>query len=64
MLFADDQIILQKTEDDLKLAKRFLSLIRKDFNLTISEKTKVMVFKGKWPVRYVSVGSLCHILTF
>lgn len=52
LMFADDQVILQKSEDDLQHSVYRLYQICKVYNLEISEKkTKVMAFKGKFPVR-------------
>ena len=52
LLFADDQVIMQKTEKDLQLAVFHLSQICKEYNLRIStQKTKVMAFRGKHPIR-------------
>lgn len=45
ILSADDQILLQKTEDNLQIAIYRLNQICKKNNLKISEKkTKVMAF--------------------
>ena len=38
MFFANDQIILQKTEDDLQFAMHCFSLTCNDYNFTMSEK--------------------------
>jgi hypothetical protein len=52
LLFADDQVIIQDTEDKLQKPVHILHQISKDYNLKISTtKTKVMVFKGKHLVR-------------
>ena len=42
MLFANDQIILQKTHDDLESAMHRLRLIYKDYNLTVITNEKVV----------------------
>ena len=52
LLFADDQVIMQKREKDLQLAVFHLSPICKEYNLRIStHKTKDMGFRGKNPIR-------------
>ena len=52
LLFADDLIILQNSEDDLQRAVYKLSNLCQKYKLRISaQKTKVMAFKGKEPVR-------------
>lgn len=52
LLYADDQIIIQETEDNLQRAVYRLSQNAIFYNLTISaNKTKIMAFKGKNPVR-------------
>ena len=61
-MFTDDQIILQKTKDDLQFPMHRLSLIRKDYNFTVAEnKTAVAAFKGKWPVRPIEPVSLLPV---
>ena len=60
MLFADDQIVIQTTEDDLQLSIFQLDRICKEYGLQISiNKTKIMAFKGKWPVRSKIVLNNC-----
>ena len=52
LLFADDKIIIQESEDKLQLAVHRLNQICPEYNLKISlHKTKVMAFQGKYPVR-------------
>jgi hypothetical protein len=47
-LSADDQVIIQDTEDKLQKSVYILNQVRKDRNLKIStDETKIMVFKGK-----------------
>jgi len=51
-LFADDQVIIQDSEDKLKKSVYVLKQMSKEYNLKIStDKTKIMVFKGKPLVR-------------
>jgi len=48
LLFADDQIIIQDSEDKLQKSVYILNQMSKDYNLKIStDKTKIMAFKGK-----------------
>lgn len=52
LLFADDQIIFGKTENELQISVNRLNETSKKYNMRISSsKTKVMAFKGKYPVR-------------
>ena len=52
MLFADDQFVIQDSEDKLKLAIQKLNLLSKGYNLNISiEKTETMAFLGKDSIR-------------
>jgi len=52
LLFADDQVIIQDSEDKLQKSVYILNQMRKDHNLKISMgKTKIMAFKGKHSVR-------------
>ena len=52
LLFADDQIIIADTEDNLQNAAHKLNQIITEYGLTISvQKTKSMAFKGRDPVR-------------
>lgn len=47
ILFADDQVILSNTEDDLQIAIFKLTQIANEYDMRISEqKTKVMAFEG------------------
>jgi hypothetical protein len=51
-LFADDQIIIQESEDELQRSIFYLNNICKSYNSKISiNKTKTMAFKGKYPVK-------------
>jgi hypothetical protein len=51
-VFADDQIIIQETEDELQRSIFYLNNICKSYNLKSSiNKTKTMAYKGKYPVR-------------
>jgi len=48
LLFADDQVIIQDSEDKLQKSVYILNQMSKDHNLKIStDKTKIMAFKGK-----------------
>jgi endonuclease/exonuclease/phosphatase family metal-dependent hydrolase len=52
LIFADDLIVLQESEDDLQRSLFELDKIGQDYNLIISSsKTRVMAFRGKDPVR-------------
>jgi len=52
LLFADDQVIIADTEDNLQKAAHKLNQIITEYGLTISvQKTKSMAFKGRDPVR-------------
>ena len=52
LLFADDQVIIQDSEDKLQKFAYILNQMSKDYNLKIStDKTKIMAFKGKHLVR-------------
>jgi len=52
LLFADDQVIIADTEDNLQKAVHKLNQIITKYGLTISvRKTKVMAFKWRDPVR-------------
>ena len=52
LLFADDQVIITNTEDNLQKAAYKLNQIITEYSLTISvQKTKSMAFKGRDPVR-------------
>jgi len=51
-LFADEQVIIADTKDNLQKAAHKLNQIIREYGLTISaQKTKSMVFKGRDPVR-------------
>jgi hypothetical protein len=48
LLLADDQLIIQDSEDKLQKSVHLFNLLSKDYNLKMSiSKTKVMAFKGK-----------------
>jgi len=52
LLFADDQVIKQDSEDKLENSVYILNQISKDNNLKIStDKTKIMACKGKHLMR-------------
>jgi hypothetical protein len=52
LFFADDQVILAKSEDELQRSVCDLQNRTKDFNVEIyTVKTKVMVFQAKVPIR-------------
>ena len=52
LLFTDDQVIIADTEDNLLKAVHKLIQIITKYGLTISaQKTKLMAFKGRDPVR-------------
>jgi len=52
LLFADDQVIIADTEDNLQKAVHKLNQIITEYGLTISaQKTKSMAFKGRDPER-------------
>ena len=57
LLFADDQVFIQDSEDELKKSVSILNQMCKDYNLKIStDKTKIMAFKGKLCVPNRSKG--------
>jgi hypothetical protein len=52
MLFADDQVLLAKPEDDLQYSVHNLNKIASEFSMEINaEKTRVMAFRGMEPIR-------------
>jgi len=52
LLFADDQVIIADTEDNLQKAAHKLNQIITEYVLALSvQETKSMVFKGRDPVR-------------
>jgi len=52
LLFADDQVIIADTENNLQKAAYKLNQIITEYGLTISvQKTKSMAFEGRDPVR-------------
>jgi hypothetical protein len=52
LLFADDQVTLANSEDNLQRAIHRLNVISKDHNMRIYfDKTKVLALRGKDPVR-------------
>jgi len=53
LLFADDQVIIQDSEDKLQKSVCMLNQMSKGYNLKIStDKTKIMAFKGKHIKRF------------
>jgi hypothetical protein len=55
-LFADDQVILANSEDNLQRAIHRLHVISKDYNMIISiDKTKVFALRVKDPIRIKTV---------
>jgi hypothetical protein len=51
LLFADDQIIIQESKDELQRSVFHLNNICKSYTLKISiHKTRTMAFKGKCPI--------------
>jgi hypothetical protein len=56
LLFADDQVVISNTEDDLQKAACKFNQVITEHGLTISvQKTKLMAFKGGDPVRSKTV---------
>ena len=52
LLFSDDQVIIADTEDNLQKAVHKLNQIITEYSLSISvQKTQMMAFKGRDPVR-------------
>jgi hypothetical protein len=52
MLFADDQVLLAKSEDDLQYSVQNLNKIASEFSMEINaEKTRVMASRGMEPIR-------------
>jgi hypothetical protein len=52
MLFADDQVLLAKSEDDLQYSVHNLNKLASEFSMDINaEKTRVMAFRGMGPIR-------------
>jgi len=52
LIFADDQVVIQDSEDKLQKSVYILNQMSKDYNLKIStDKAKVMAFKEKFLVR-------------
>jgi hypothetical protein len=50
--YADDQALIQNSENILQIFVYILNQLSKDYNLKIStEKTKIVAFKGKYLVR-------------
>jgi hypothetical protein len=53
LMFADDQVIFAQSENELQMATQLLNKTTINYNLGISiNKSEVMAFKGKYPVRY------------
>ena len=49
LFFADNQMIIQITEDKLHKSVYILNQLSKEYNLKIStDRTKIMAFRGKW----------------
>jgi hypothetical protein len=56
LLFVDDQVVIADREDNLKRAAHKLNQIITEYGLTISEqKTKLIEFRGRDPVRNKTV---------
>jgi hypothetical protein len=52
LLFVDDIVILQENEDNLQKSMYELQKLSNIYNFKISTtKTKVMTFRGKYPIR-------------
>lgn len=52
LLYADDVVLIQKTENDLQYSLHILNQIAKNYNFKISKsKTKIMAFLGKMQIR-------------
>jgi hypothetical protein len=52
MLFADDQVLLAKSEDDLQYSVHNFNNIASEFSTEINaEETRVMAFRGMEPIR-------------
>jgi hypothetical protein len=52
MLFADDQVLLAKSKDDLQYSVHNLNKTASEFSVEINaEKTAVMAFRGMEPIR-------------
>jgi hypothetical protein len=52
MFFADDQVLLAKSEEDLQYSVRNLNKIASEFSMEINaEKTRVMAFREMEPIR-------------
>jgi hypothetical protein len=51
-LFADDQVLLAKSEDDLQYSVHNLNKIASEVSMEINaQKTRVMAFRGMEPIR-------------
>jgi transcription initiation factor TFIIIB Brf1 subunit/transcription initiation factor TFIIB len=56
LLFADNQVIIADTEDNLQKAAHKLNRLITKYGLTTSvQKTKLIAFKGRYPVRTKTV---------
>ena len=50
LLYADDQVLLANTEDELQFSIHHLNIIAQNFNMEISKtETKVRPFKVNYP---------------
>jgi hypothetical protein len=56
LLFADDQVFLANSEDNVQRAIRRLNVTSKDYNMRIAtDKTKRLALRGKDPIRIKTV---------
>ncbi len=52
ILHADDKVVIQETENKLQMSIFILKNILEEYGLKMSaQKSKVMAFRGKYPVR-------------
>jgi hypothetical protein len=62
LLFADEQVIMQDSEDILQKSVYIFNQMSKDYNLKIStDKTKIMAFEGKHVI--IIIPSFCFFFT-